>query len=368
MAGEVPPPPQSLMRKLRLVCISDTHNASPLDGTFKLPQGDVLIHAGDLSRQGSFSELRKTVEWLEKADFQAKIVIAGNHDITLDEAFYAEHGSHFHNQQIQNPKECLELFAKAPSVTYLRHEAAVIHLSLPNGMQTTLKVFGSPYSPAHGLWAFGYPPERAPTLWGEIPLDTDVVITHTPPRTHCDESPTRGAAGCEALRQALWRTRPRVAICGHVHEGRGAERVRWSFENGIEESTWQWVDPGKDNKKKSIIDLTAKADRALATVGSSPSAAATWSESNSRQSHRFASSAASDASNHDDQIGQRCQGGLPNARLCDLAALSGPTCRKETCIVNAALMASSWPYKSGGGKKYNKPIVVDIDLPNEKSS
>ena len=39
--------------------------------------------------------------------------------------------------------------------------------------------------------------------------------------------------------------------------------------------------------------------------------------------------------------------------------------RKETCIINAAVMASSWPHKSGGGggKKYNKPVVVDIDLP-----
>ena len=58
--------------KTRIVCISDTHNQTP-----KLPKGDVLIHAGDLTNQGSFSELKKTVEWLEKADFDAKIVIAG---------------------------------------------------------------------------------------------------------------------------------------------------------------------------------------------------------------------------------------------------------------------------------------------------
>lgn len=58
--------------KTRIVCISDTHNQTP-----KLPKGDVLIHAGDLTNQGSYSELKKTVEWLEKADFDAKIVIAG---------------------------------------------------------------------------------------------------------------------------------------------------------------------------------------------------------------------------------------------------------------------------------------------------
>lgn len=37
----------------------------------------MLIHAGDLSNQGSMSELRKAVEWIENADFDAKIVIAG---------------------------------------------------------------------------------------------------------------------------------------------------------------------------------------------------------------------------------------------------------------------------------------------------
>lgn len=65
-------------RKTRFVCVSDTHNASPADGAFKLPKGDVLIHAGDLTNQGSLSELRKTVDWIEQADFGAKIVIAGN--------------------------------------------------------------------------------------------------------------------------------------------------------------------------------------------------------------------------------------------------------------------------------------------------
>lgn len=63
------------MRRTRFVCISDTHGQTP-----RLPKGDVLIHAGDLSNQGGFKELKKTVEWLEKAasDFEEVIVIAGS--------------------------------------------------------------------------------------------------------------------------------------------------------------------------------------------------------------------------------------------------------------------------------------------------
>ena len=64
-------------RKTRFVCVSDTHNASPADGAFKLPKGDVLIHAGDLTKQGTYAELQKTLDWIEQADFEVKIVVAG---------------------------------------------------------------------------------------------------------------------------------------------------------------------------------------------------------------------------------------------------------------------------------------------------
>jgi len=64
------------LRKTRFVCVSDTHNASP-GGAFKLPKADVLIHAGGLTSQGNFSELQKTVKWMEEADFEVKIAIAG---------------------------------------------------------------------------------------------------------------------------------------------------------------------------------------------------------------------------------------------------------------------------------------------------
>lgn len=65
----------AFLRKTRFVCVSDTHNNYP-----KLPAGDVLIHAGDLTKQGTLAELERTVEWMEKADFEVKIVIAGTLD------------------------------------------------------------------------------------------------------------------------------------------------------------------------------------------------------------------------------------------------------------------------------------------------
>jgi hypothetical protein len=67
-----PPTTSRQTRKTRIVCISDTHNQTPA-----LPEGDVLIHAGDLTNQGSLSEVGRTVAWLERVEFEVKIVVAG---------------------------------------------------------------------------------------------------------------------------------------------------------------------------------------------------------------------------------------------------------------------------------------------------
>ena len=79
----------SKTRKTRFVCISDTHNCG---GAFKLPKGDVVVHSGDLTNQGSFTELQKAVKWLEGLDFEKKIVIAG----TINLVF----ATHIHNKPI----------------------------------------------------------------------------------------------------------------------------------------------------------------------------------------------------------------------------------------------------------------------------
>ncbi len=54
------PPVSRLTRRTRIVCISDTHNT-----TVKLPKGDVLIHAGDLTNKGSYSEVGTANPWAE---------------------------------------------------------------------------------------------------------------------------------------------------------------------------------------------------------------------------------------------------------------------------------------------------------------
>lgn len=313
------------------------------------------------------------------------MTLTGNHDITLDSEFYAQYGSYFHNQHPQNPSECQQLLEESPSILWLRHEAATIKLESPTGPRTTFKIFGSPLSPKNGMWAFGYNADAAQHVWDQIPLDSDIVVTHTPPKYHCDETGQRRAAGCEELRQALWRVRPRLAMCGHVHEGRGAERVRWDLGSSNlkykEESVQRWEDPGRDNKKISLVDLTGKGGKPIDNNGSLGDVTTDPSMLNltTSQAPLLVDNGSSPQST-DTVISRittallavpaetlpaaiRGQGGSPPSLRCDLEALSGRLGRSETCIINAAIMASSWPHNRSGGKKYNKPIVVDIDLP-----
>ena len=62
---------------MRLVCISDTHN--DLDSV-KIPDGDVLIHAGDLAMMGTPGETAAELIKLARLPHKTKILIAGNHD------------------------------------------------------------------------------------------------------------------------------------------------------------------------------------------------------------------------------------------------------------------------------------------------
>lgn len=335
-------------------------------------------------------QLSKTVQWLDKSDFEAKIVIAGNHDVTLDKAFYAEYGSYFHNQSPQSPDACLDLLTSSPSITYLDHSSATVILDKDPSGRVSFTVFGSPYSPKDGMWAFGYDRDnsnslvtstsrpsdeahsqslpKAEDLWSAIPLSTDIVVTHTPTYTHCDEAVSkRRALGCEDLRRALWRVRPKLALCGHVHEGRGSERVRWDIQGAsgapyAELGVERWEDPGAgpNNNKMSLVDLTSRGgkhplDNDGSNVGEGVSAR---SQGQSGACEHFDDATATALPG----FGTRGVGGNPDVSVrCDREALCGRMGRRETCVVNCAIAATNWPHR--GGKRFNKPIVVDFDLP-----
>lgn len=65
--------------EVRVVCISDTHT-----NTTRIPEGDVLIHAGDMTNAGTVQEIQAQIDWMASLPHREKIIIAGNHDSYFD--------------------------------------------------------------------------------------------------------------------------------------------------------------------------------------------------------------------------------------------------------------------------------------------
>ncbi|KAG8626716.1 hypothetical protein KVT40_005661 [Elsinoe batatas] len=193
---------------IQIVCISDTHSKATT-----IPDGDVLIHAGDLTNAGTPKDIQQQIDWLDSLPHRYKICIAGNHDTWLD------------------PRSRLQLPEKDMSpgkldwrdVIYLQHSS--ISLYFPSHAGRRLKMYGAPQIPACGgpEFAFQYP--RGSDAWSEtVPPDTDILVTHTPPKYHLD---LPAALGCEHLLREIWRVKPSLHVFGHVHGGRGQETLYW---------------------------------------------------------------------------------------------------------------------------------------------
>ena len=69
------------MTNLKIVIISDTHG---LHERVSIPDGDILVHAGDLTNKGELADVARFNEFLGRLSHPHKIVIAGNHDFAFE--------------------------------------------------------------------------------------------------------------------------------------------------------------------------------------------------------------------------------------------------------------------------------------------
>lgn len=208
------PPPN--VEPIKIVCISDTHCKNPLDF---LPPGDVLIHAGDLSNLGTRAEIQRQIDWLKsihgavaRGGFSEIIVICGNHDSYFDIRSRSGHDRQHKKQLDWGP------------IRYLEHSSTKVTIH-----GRTLNIHGAPQIPKCGGKEFAFQYGRGRDAWsGTLPDDVDVLVTHTPPKTHLDIplGPSAGM-GCEWLLKECWRVKPTLHVFGHVHSGYGSQAVWW---------------------------------------------------------------------------------------------------------------------------------------------
>ena len=183
---------------MRLVCISDTHGRH---NQIRVPEGDVLIHAGDFTNNGKVDQVADFAEWLDKQPHAHKIAIPGNHDFLCERA----------------PDIAKGIFEQT-RIRYLVDQTAVIDGVI---------FYGSPWQPRFCDWAFNL--DRGAALrakWDLIPNGVNVLITHGPPQKFLDRTAGGEHVGCEDLARVISKRLVdlSMSVFGHIHEGYGYYR------------------------------------------------------------------------------------------------------------------------------------------------
>jgi Icc-related predicted phosphoesterase len=174
---------------MRIVCISDTHGVIP---PMEIPDGDVLIHAGDITNIGKLWDVTAFNDWIGALPHKHKVVIAGNHDWCFE-----------------RDDQARKLLTNC---TYLQDEQTVID---------GLVFYGSPWQPRFLKWAFNLD-DDIKDKWAMIPDNTDILITHGPPHGTLDKTADDGLyVGCKHMKARITDLDLKLHVFGHIHEGYG---------------------------------------------------------------------------------------------------------------------------------------------------
>jgi len=185
------------MPSKKLVFISDTHG---LHKQLKLPSGDFIIHAGDISSRGGKEEVKQFLDWFSNLEYPNKIFIAGNHDFFFEMA---------------TAKEIEDLIPE--NVVYLNDSYAKID---------GISFWGSPVQPWFYNWAFNRKRgEEIKKHWDLIPNQIDVLITHGPPYKILDQTIRNEIVGCKDLLEKINKIDLKIHVFGHIHEAYGRANI-----------------------------------------------------------------------------------------------------------------------------------------------
>ncbi|KAK1782658.1 Metallo-dependent phosphatase-like protein [Copromyces sp. CBS 386.78] len=288
----------------RLLLLSDTHirsrSKTPLPFPVPSIQADIVIHAGDITDSSTLPEFSLCLSYLRRLPAPLKLLIAGNHDFTLDQPAYSQYlesnsrsrsnsaalglglgsgkltmtprnGRKGHG--LGDPGEAKQLLDEASKEGIYYLEEGTHRFQLANGARLT--VYASPATPAFGSQGFQYEKEKGHVF--DIPEEADVVVSHGPPRGVLDVSRLTGrTCGSVELWERVREVRPRLHVFGHIHEAWGAAVVRWpplpaltgTGEGGGGDDGRDGKDKGKKGKKgKERAEMTVLVDRRDVQVG-----------------------------------------------------------------------------------------------------
>lgn len=188
----------------KIIIISDTHNYHLQ--LADVPDGDILIHCGDATTEGSVTEIENFLSWFSWHRHKYKIFVPGNHDASL---FEKDQLSLPFARKVQIPKEVIYLEGR-----YIEIEGLKIYGAPWRSKKNWVKDLPKRYN------AFGIPYEKVEREWGKIPEGLDILITHIPPFGILDEFDGINF-GCPSLLERVTKVKPKVHCFGHIHTGRG---------------------------------------------------------------------------------------------------------------------------------------------------
>lgn len=194
---------------MKIVCISDTHSKHrELD----MPEGDVLLCAGDIcfafkgDHVAEEQHIRDFNDWIGGLGYKHVVVVAGNHDMILEDK--------------QRAKELLT------NCHYLDQELIEIE---------GFKIWGEPRQPEFFNWAFNVSRKNMEHVWELVPENVDILLTHGPPHGFGDiaedihpdifGNKRKIHVGCKHQRRMidsrLNESPFKLVVGGHIHSGYG---------------------------------------------------------------------------------------------------------------------------------------------------
>ena len=179
---------------MKILHISDTHGKHQI--LKDLPNADVIVHTGDITEDGTEEEVKDFIEWFSGLSYAHKIFIAGNHDNCL------------YGANIEGLPD---------NMHYLYNDSITID---------GIKFYGVPMFLQDDLDG------NFPELFGRIPADTDVLLTHQPPLGILDEQDGINY-GDYTLYKRVMDVRPKYHLFGHLHHTEKTQEVfrRVRFSN-----------------------------------------------------------------------------------------------------------------------------------------
>ena len=183
---------------MKIVAMSDMHGQLPR----AVPACDLLLLAGDFTpvTNHGLNFQRGWLDgpfrsWLKSVPARKIIGVAGNHDLIFEHA--------------------PETVPADLPWTYLQDSGLTWE---------GLNIWGTPWQPWFWDWAFNGNPDKLREKWQLIPKDTDILVLHGPPYGYGDGVPDGRdvrRCGCPLLLERIKEIEPRLAVFGHIHEGRG---------------------------------------------------------------------------------------------------------------------------------------------------